>query len=69
VDAYRQAGPAEIAAASVGDYFPDATPEEVAKKNDLCDGAEPFVHSHFFTEDGEFGSLTEDLEQVDNGQL
>lgn len=67
VDAYRQAGLAEIAPAFVGDYFPDATPEELAKKNDLCDGAEPFVHSHFFTEDGEFGSLTEDLEQVDDG--
>jgi hypothetical protein len=27
----------------------------------------PFVHSHFFTADGAFGSLTEDLQQVDDG--
>jgi hypothetical protein len=30
-------------------------------------GAEPIVHSHFFDEAGAFGSLTEDLEQVDDG--
>jgi hypothetical protein len=51
----------------VGDYFPDSTPKELARKDDLCRGAEPFVHSHFFTGTGEFGSLTEDLEQVDDG--
>jgi hypothetical protein len=65
--ALSEAGLAAIAASVVGDYFPDSTSKELAKKDDFCRGAEPFVHSHFFTETGEFGSLTEDLEQVDDG--
>jgi hypothetical protein len=67
VKALSEAGLGAIAASVGGDYFPDSTPKELAKKDDLCRGAEPFVHSHFFTETGEFGSLTEDLEQVDDG--
>ena len=67
VEAVEQAGLGEIAPAVASDYFPDATPKELAKKHDLCKGAEPFVHSHFFNENGEFGSLTEDLEPVDDG--
>jgi hypothetical protein len=67
VEAIEQAGLPEIAPGVVGDYFPDSTPKELAKKDDVCKGAEPFVHSHFFTERREFGSLTEDLERVDDG--
>lgn len=67
VAAFEEAGLAEVVPAFVGDYFPDSTPQELAKKDDLCSGAEPFVHSHFFTDTGQFGSLTEDLEQVDDG--
>jgi len=67
VEAFEQADLADVAPAFVGDYFPDATPNELARKADLCEGAESFVHSHFFTDTGEFGSLTEDLEQVDDG--
>jgi hypothetical protein len=67
VEAIEQAGLAEIAPGVVGDYFPNATPKELAQKDDLCKGAKPFVHSHFFNENHGFGSLTEDLEQVDDG--
>ena len=56
-----------IAPSVAGDYFPNSTPKQLAKKDDVCDGAEGFVHSHFFTDSGTFGSLTEDLEQVDDG--
>jgi hypothetical protein len=41
-----------LAASVVGDHFPDSTPKELARKDDLCRGAEPFVHSHFFTGTG-----------------
>ena len=67
VAAFEEDGLARVAPGFVGDYFPDSKPEKLAKKDDLCAGAEPFVHSHFFTDTGEFGSLTEDLEQVDDG--
>jgi hypothetical protein len=67
VEADERAGLAEIAPGNVGDYFPDATPKELAQKDELCKGAKPFVHSHFFNENGGFGSLTEDLEPVDDG--
>jgi hypothetical protein len=67
VEAFEQAGLAELAPAFVGDFFPDSNPEELAQKDDLCEGADSIVHSHFFTDDGEFGSLTEELEQVDDG--
>jgi hypothetical protein len=56
-----------IAPSVAADYFPNSTPKQLAKKNDVCDGAEGFVHSHFFTDSGTFGSLTEDLQQVDDG--
>jgi hypothetical protein len=55
-----------IAPSVAGDYFPNSTPKQLAKKDDVCDGAEGFVHSHFFTDSGTFGSLTEHLEQVDD---
>jgi len=67
VKAFEQAGLGDIAAGYLGDYFPDTTPKELARKDDLCEGADPIVHSHFFTDTGAFGSLTEDLEQVDDG--
>jgi hypothetical protein len=34
---------------------------------DPCRGAEPRLHSHFFTADGAFGSLDENGQQVDDG--
>jgi hypothetical protein len=65
--ALTEAGLGAVGAAVAMDYFPNSSPKELAKKDDVCKGAEPFVHSHFFTETGEFGSLTEDLQQVDDG--
>ena len=65
--ALAEEGLETIAPSVAGDYFPNPTPRQLAKKDDVCDGAEGFVHSHFFTDSGTFGSLTEDLEQVDDG--
>jgi hypothetical protein len=65
--ALAEEGLETIAPSVAGDYFPNSTPRQLAKKDDVCDGAEGFVHSHFFTDSGTFGSLTEDLEQVDDG--
>ena len=67
VEAVEAAGLPEIAPAVASEYFPKSTPKELAKKDDVCQGAEPFVHSHFFTDRREFGSLTENLERVDDG--
>ncbi len=65
--ALEQAGLGAIAPSVVGDYFPEARPKELARKDNLCEGAEPFVHYHFFNEAGAFGSLDENEEQVDEG--
>ena len=65
--ALAEEGLETIAPSVAGAYFPNSTPRQLAKKDDVCDGAEGFVHSHFFTDSGTFGSLTEDLEQVDDG--
>ena len=51
----------------MGDYFPDSDPEELAGKEDLCEGAEPFVHYHFFDATGRFGSLDEEQDLADDG--
>lgn len=51
----------------VGDYFPNATLEELAAKEDVCAGAKPQLHYHFFTRDGFFGSLDQHENQVDDG--
>ena len=66
--ALTEEGLETIAPSVAGDYFPNSTPKQLAKKDDVCEGAEGFVHSHFFSDSGAFGSLTEDLEQVDDGQ-
>jgi hypothetical protein len=66
--ALAAAGLRAAAAPILADFFPDATPEQLAKKKDICEGAPPPVeHSHFFTADGLFGSLDQDQRQVDDG--
>jgi hypothetical protein len=67
VKALNQAGLGAIAPSVAGDYFPEASPKQLAGKDDLCKGAEPFVHSHFFDDVGMFGSLDENEDQVDDG--
>ncbi|MEA2461385.1 MAG: hypothetical protein QOH90_1562 [Actinomycetota bacterium] len=49
------------------DYFPKSSAKEVVAKTHLCTGAEPQAHSHFFNNIGQFGSLDQDGNQVDDG--
>ena len=51
----------------VGEYFPNQTPQQLAKKKNLCQGAKPQIHSHFFTANGAFGSVDQHNVQVDDG--
>src|SRR3954449_5075788 len=45
-------------------WVPDASPRSAG----FCDGAlGPTIHSHFFTQDGAFGSRSETGQQVDDG--
>jgi len=67
VEALDALGLGAIAPSVVGDYFPDETPQELAAKPDLCSGAQPIQHSHFFTSTGLFGSLDQYWNQVDDG--
>jgi hypothetical protein len=67
VSALDALGLGELAPGVVGDYFPDLTPEELAAKPDICSGALPQLHSHFFTASGLFGSLDQFQNQVDDG--
>jgi len=42
--------------------------KKLAKQQDVCAGAwRPYRHYHFFTADGRFGSLDQNLQQVDDG--
>jgi hypothetical protein len=68
VNALDKAGLAATAPAAVGDFFPGASAQRLAGKSDICAGAKPFRHYHFFRADGQFGSLDQDLNQVDDGQ-
>jgi hypothetical protein len=56
-----------LAPGVVGDYFPDKTPQQLARKAHICQGAKPQRHSHFFTRDGRFGSVDQHGQQVDDG--
>lgn len=69
LDALDKAGLREVAPAVIAeDHFPDMSAAELAQKDDPCMGAKaPFVHSHFFTASGAFGSLDENENQVDEG--
>ncbi|HEU4356757.1 MAG TPA: hypothetical protein VFT27_14305 [Actinomycetota bacterium] len=67
VNGLEDYGLGEIAPAVVGDYFPNASAEELASKDDLCSGAKPQRHFHFFDAAGMFGSLDQHEQQVDDG--
>ena len=67
VDGLRKTGLEALSPAVVGDYFPNRTAAELATKKNVCAGAKPQLHSHFFTRDGKFGSLDQHRQQVDDG--
>ena len=67
VAALKNAGLAATAPAAVGDFFPNSTPQQLAAKSDVCSGAAPMKHSHFFTKAGTFGSIDQHGQQVDDG--
>ena len=48
----QKAGLRAVAPVVVGDYFPNQSPQDLAKKKNLCQGAKPQIHAHFFTSDG-----------------
>ena len=62
------AAPTVTAAKAGNGFVPGVTsPDQITDPANPCDGAVPRRHSHFFTEDGEFGSLGWNGEQVDDG--
>ena len=65
--ALKKFGLAPLAPTVVGDYFPNQPPAALAKKKNLCQGAKPQLHWHFFTSDGRFGSIDQHAQQVDDG--
>ncbi len=67
VGALQAVGLRPLAPVVVSDYFPNQTPQQLAKKKSLCQGAKPQIHSHFFTAGGKFGSVDQHGEQVDDG--
>lgn len=66
VDALDGAGLGATAPQVVGDFFPGVSIQHLAHKTDLCAGATPVAHYHFFGQAGQFGSLDQNLNQVDN---
>jgi hypothetical protein len=68
VKALKANGLEKVAPAVVGDYFPNNSSQQLAKRGShICDGAVPQVHAHFFTSTGSFGSLDQNGQQVDDG--
>src|SRR5262245_25164946 len=65
--ALKKAGLASLAPGVLGDFFPNQQPAALAKKKNICQGARPRLHAHFFTSDGKFGSLDQHAQQVDDG--
>jgi hypothetical protein len=66
VRALTEAGFGDNALDAAGEFV-HVTPEGVADPAHPCRGALPERHSHFFTADGQFGSLDENGDQVDWG--
>jgi hypothetical protein len=68
VDALTAEGLEDIAPAVVADNgYVAGTPEQLAARHDLCAGATPRKHSHFFTSWGAFGSVDWRGREVDDG--
>jgi len=56
-----------LAPGVTGEFFPQASPRQLARKHPICEGAGSQRHSHFFTADGRFGSLDQAEKPVDDG--
>jgi hypothetical protein len=69
VDALKQAHLRVLAPSVLGDYFPNTSPERLARKRHICRGAEAQRHSHFFTYNKLFGSFDQDHQVVDDGKF
>jgi hypothetical protein len=68
VQSLRQVGLEKLAPAMIaGNGLVTGTPAQLAAKTNICEGAIPRVHSHFFTRNGGFGSLDWNRKQVDDG--
>jgi len=68
VSALRKAGLGPTAPAMLaGNGLVPGTPQQLAKRANICKGAVPRRHSHFFTASSQFGSLDWKLMQVDDG--
>jgi hypothetical protein len=68
VDALAGVGLRSVAPSVLaGNGLVTGTPEQLAARRDICKGAVPRVHSHFFTRTGQFGSLDWSRRQVDEG--
>ena len=59
----RTTAPAMLA----GNGLVTGTPKQLARKTNICKGAVPRRHSHFFTAMGQFGSIDYNGKQVDDG--
>ena len=59
----RTTAPAMLA----GNGLVTGTPKQLARKVNICKGAVPRRHSHFFTSAGMFGSIDYNDKQVDDG--
>jgi hypothetical protein len=68
VDSLKEANLRPLAPGVLGDYFPNASPEHLARKRHICRGAEAQRHSHFFTRNGLFGSFDQHHQVVDDGK-
>ena len=70
VVAFEEAGLEEFTLDHVAgnEFIPGvSSPDDIEDPAHPCEGAVPKEHSHFFTEDGEFGSLDAEGDQVDDG--
>ena len=69
VGALDQVGLGALAPAMLaGNGLVRGSPRQLAEKDDICEGAVPREHSHFFTETGLFGSVDYNDQQVDDGE-
>jgi hypothetical protein len=68
VQALEGEGLGDLAPAMLaGNGLVSGSPKQLAQRDDICQGAVPREHSHFFTASGQFGSVDYNDQQVDDG--